>query len=150
MTRGSGAAIRGTTMNTCFISAGILLLIAFPIHLLFGNRDYSRLDPQSNGLELPTLHRIWMMGRCCFHMVSVDLLLSAVFLLLLGTQVIPYNFYLALLVLLLYVGYLGAWLATLYVSRVKPVLYLHLGQWMLFVVAFVLILIGMKEGGLPV
>ncbi len=127
-------------MNGFFISAGIFLFISLLIHMIAGDKEYRELNPGKN----TKLFSIWLMGRGTFQMVSVDLLLSAIFIFLMGTATIPYNHYLSLFVALLYSGYLLFWLITLLVSGARPFHYLRVGQWIIFLIAFVLIILGMK------
>jgi hypothetical protein len=130
-------------MNYYFISAGIFLFISLLIHMIAGDKEYRALNPRKQANESDKMFGYWLMGRGTFQMVSVDLLLTSVFIFLMGINVVPYNNFLSLFIALLYVGYLVFWLFTLFISKVKPTNYLKQGQWMLFLVAFVLILLGL-------
>ncbi len=129
-------------MNYYFIAAGIFLFISFLIHVVAGNKEYAELKPQNHNIQSDRLHGIWLMGRSCFQMASADLLLTAIFIFLMGINLIPYNFYLSLFIALLYLGYLIFWVLTLFVSKAKCTNYLKQGQWMLFLIAFILIVLG--------
>lgn len=129
-------------MNYYFIAAGIFLFLSFLIHVVAGNKEYTELKPQNHNIQSDRLHGIWLMGRGSFQMVSADLLLTAVFIFLIGINLIPFNFYLSLFVAMLYLGYLVSWLLTLFISKAKRANYLRQGQWMLFLIAFILIVLG--------
>lgn len=129
-------------MNYWFISAGTFLFISLLIHMIAGDKDYRHLNPRKHKNENDKTFGFWLMGRGTFQMVSVDLLLTSVTLLLMGINVIPYNFYLSIFIALLYAGYLVFWLLTLCVSKAKSSNYLNQGQWMLFLIAVVLIALG--------
>lgn len=129
-------------MNYWFISAGIFLFTSLLIHMIAGDRDYRHLNPRKQKNEDAKAFGFWLMGRGTFQMVSVDLLLASAALLLMGINVIPYNFYLSFFIALLYAGYLISWLLTLCVSKAKSSSYLNQGQWMLFLITFILIMFG--------
>ena len=90
-------------MNGWFLAAGALLAAAFFVHVFSGNRFYSAARPDT--ATAPSgAYEAWLMGRCGVQMISVDLFLCAAFLLLLGTGVLPRNFALELLLLLVFGG----------------------------------------------
>ncbi len=130
-------------MNYWFISAGIFLFISLLIHMIAGDKEYRKLNPKKLNSESTHLFGFWLMGRGTFQMVSVDLLLTSVFILLMGINIIPYNFQLSLFIALLYAGYLVFWLLTLLASKARPANYLRQGQWVLFLIAFILIVSGL-------
>ncbi len=129
-------------MNYFFISAGIVLFIALLIHMIAGDQEYRKLNPQKQCNETGKAFGYWLMGRGTFQMVSVDLLLSSVFIFLVGIGTIPFNGWLTLFIALLYLGYLVFWLVTLFVSKARPANYLYQGQWVLFLIVFVLVTLG--------
>ena len=91
-------------MNGWFLAAGALLAAAFFVHVFSGNRFYSAARPDA--ATAPSgAYEAWLMGRCGVQMISVDLFLCAAFLLLLGTGVLPRNFALELLLLLVFGGW---------------------------------------------
>ena len=130
-------------MNYYFISAGIFLFISLLIHTIAGDKDYRALNPRKQANESDKMFGYWLMGRGTFQMVSVDLLLTSVFIFLMGINVIPYNEFLSLFIALLYAGYLVFWLLTLFISKAKGTNYLMQGQWILFLIAFILIMLGL-------
>ena len=121
-----------------FLLAGLFLLVAFFIHLVRGTKEYLSIRPSKDSKDFVP----WTMGAGTFQMVTVDLFLTAVFALILGLELIDYNYYLALFITLVYAGYLVLWLATLASLRVKMPLYRSLGQWIIFLVAMVLMVCG--------
>ena len=130
-------------MNYYFISAGIFLFISLLIHMIAGDKEYRELNPRRQANESDKMFGYWLMGRGTFQMVSVDLLLTSVFIFLMGINVVPYNEFLSLFIALLYAGYLVFWLLTLFISKAKRTNYLMQGQWMLFLIAFILIILGL-------
>ena len=72
-------------MNGWFLVAGALLVVAFFVHSVFGNRLYAAARPEHTALRA---YDAWLMGRCGMQMIGADLLLAAVFLLLAGSGVV--------------------------------------------------------------
>ena len=130
-------------MNYYFISAGIFLFISLLIHMIAGDKEYRELNPRKQANESDKMFGYWLMGRGTFQMVSVDLLLTSGFIFLMGINVVPYNYHLSLFITLLYAGYLVFWIFTLFVSKAKSVNFLNQGQWLLFLIAFILIVLGL-------
>jgi len=131
-------------MNYWFIFAAVWIFMSFGVHMIAGDKEYRRLNPRKQSGFGNEKFGYWLMGRGTFQMVSVDLLLTSAALFLLGIDVIPYNRYLALFIALLYGGYLISWLLTLYFSKAKQENYIKQPQWIIFLVALVLILLGLK------
>lgn len=129
-------------MNYWFVSAGAFLFISLLIHMIAGDREYCYMNPKKQKNGDVKMFESWLMGRGTFQMVSVDLLLTSIAIFLMGVNVIPYNYYLSLFIALLYAGYLVFWLLTLCVSKAKSINFLKQGQWVLFLIAFVLIIMG--------
>ncbi len=131
-------------MNYFFVSAGIFLFVSLFIHMVAGDKEYRKLNPRNQSDKSGKMFGYWLMGRGTFRMVSVDLLLTSVFIFLMGVNAIPFNLYLSVFISLLYLGYLVFWLLTLLVSKAGRMNYLNQGQWMLFLIAFVLIVLGIN------
>ena len=68
-------------MNGWFLAAGALLAAAFFVHVFSGNRFYSEARPDA-ATAPSRAYEAWLMGRCGFQMISVDLALAATFVLL--------------------------------------------------------------------
>ena len=127
-------------MNGYFLAAGAVLVVAFFVHVFSGNRFYSAARPDA--AARPGAYEAWLMGRCGVQMISVDLFLAAVFLLLLGTGVLPRNPALELLLLLVFGGWCVFWLVSLLCEKAGGRYYLRLCHWVLFLVLFLLVLAG--------
>ena len=107
-------------MNAWFIAAGVMLAGAFGVHVVAGTRFYAKARPER---ELPgrapedavvaERRAAWMLGRCGFQLISVDLALSAGCFLALGLGLIPRNAVLELFLTLTYAGWGVAWRAVL-------------------------------------
>lgn len=72
-------------MNGYFIAAGTILILTFIVHIIAGNRTYAVLNPQRNNQTSKRLYEVWLLGRLGFQMISIDLFLSMVFTILMGT-----------------------------------------------------------------
>lgn len=129
-------------MNGWFIAAGALLIAAFFVHVVSGNKFYTAASPGRNGND-PKAYEAWLMGRCGVQMITVDLALGAVFLLLLGLGAIPRNFHLELFLLLTYGGWFLLWLVSLGYERATKHQYFRLCHWALFLTVALLIGLGM-------
>ena len=77
------------------------------------------------------------------YMCMAIMFLCAAFLLLLGTGVLPRNFALELLLLLVFGGWCVFWLVSLLCEKAGGRHYLRLCHWALFLVLFGLVLGGM-------
>lgn len=126
-------------MNGCFLLAGALLLVAFVVHSLAGNRTYSAARPDRSASRA---YDAWLMGRCGMQMIGVDLLLAAGFLLAAGGGLIPRCRPLEWFVALIFCGWMAGWLLSLAVERAAGRHYRRLWQWVLFAVVALLVAIG--------
>lgn len=129
-------------MNGWFIAAGALLAAAFFVHVLSGNRFYSLARP---GRGTQGAYEAWLMGRCGFQMIAVDLALGAAFVLLLGFGILPRNPELEIFLFAAYAGWALFWLVSLACEKSEKRLYLRLGHWGLFLVAALLLGLGMRS-----
>ena len=130
-------------MNGYFIAAGTILILTFIVHIIAGNRTYAVLNPQRNNQTSKRLYEVWLLGRLGFQMISIDLFLSMVFTILMGTCIISYNYYLALFITILYGGYCFLWLLTLLYMREPKTIYLRLCHWFVFLIICSLMAIGL-------
>lgn len=122
-------------MNACFVSAGIVLLVAFFVHSFAGNRLFSEARPDRS---VSRAYDAWLMGRCGMQMIGTDLLLAAGFLLSSGFELIPRSRTLELFIWLTYCGWTLGWLLSLAAERADRRHYLRLCQWVLFAAVAVL------------
>lgn len=127
-------------MNGWFIAAGALLVAAFFVHVFLGTRFYALARPAR---EHDDAYAAWLLGSCGVQMITVDLALSAAFLLLLGAGAVPRNFLLELFLLLTYGGWFLLWLLALAREKSASRRYLRLCHWVLFLTVAVLIGLGM-------
>jgi len=121
-----------------FLIAGLIIAVSFVVHLIGGNKEYLSIKPSRDDESF----QYWLLGSCCFQMVSADLLITAAFMLLMGLDIIPYNYHLALFLTVIFAGYLIFWLSTLALNRAMSKYYLRLGQWTLFLSAMLLVIAG--------
>lgn len=129
-------------MNGWFITAGTLLVAAFLVHVIAGTRFYALARPAG---EHSDACEAWLLGRCGFQMISVDLALASLFLLLLGSGAVSRNFLLELFLLLTYGGWFLFWLVALTLEKSAARIYWRLCHWALFLAVVVLIGIGMAN-----
>lgn len=129
-------------MNGWFLAAGTLLLAAFFVHVVAGTRFYALARPAR---EYDDAYEAWLLGHCGFQMITVDLALSAAFLLLSGAGAIPRDFLLELFLLLSYGGWFLLWLVALAREKSAPHRYLRLCHWALFLTVAVLVCAGMLD-----
>ena len=122
-------------MNIPFTVAGSLLLVACAVHTIMGDREYKRLRPDDEKDDRLTN---WLLGRCVYHMASINLLLEGITSILIGFGVIPYSWQLAFFLIALHIGYFVAWLATLLASGARRVEYGKQAQWALFLIVLIL------------
>ena len=101
-------------MNYWVLSAGVVQLVLCGIHFFAGGAEYRRLRPGPARADASKAFDYWLTGHGVFHMVSADLLLGAVFCLLMGAKVMGFHFWLILFIALLYAFYALFWLGTLF------------------------------------
>ncbi len=129
-------------MNYYFIIAAFFLFLLLPVHTIRGTKAINKLNPLQLTPSHQELYRCFLLANSGVQMITIDLLLTAVFLLLTGIGVIPYNFYLVLFIALIYIGYTISWLVPMMLKKVPRFCYFHLPQWILFIIVFILIVIG--------
>lgn len=132
-------------MNYYFIITAFLLFLLLPVHAIRGTEAINKLNPLQLIPPHQELYRCFLLANSGVQMITVDLLLTAVFLLLTGVGLIPYNFYLVLFIALLYISYIVSWLVPMILKKVPAFYYFHLPQWILFIIVFILIVIGMWQ-----
>lgn len=128
-------------MIISLVIANILTVLAFFVHTFAGDKEIRLLEPKE-GPALKLLGR-WVMARCGWHWVSLDLLLASVFLLYVNLNSPEYYPTDLLLMLSVYFGCLAiVWLITVTISRRFPKNYLNLGQWILLLTIALLVFFG--------
>jgi len=129
-------------MNGWYLAAGGVLVAAFFVHIVAGNRFYSaaRPSPRSRAYDA------WLMGRCGMQLVATDLALTALFAWLLGAGAIARNRPLELFLLAAYCGWTLLWLVSLAAEQAERRCYVRLWQWALFLSVALLLGAGMIEG----
>ena len=80
------------------------------IHFFAGGAEYRRLRPGPARADAGKAFDYWLTGHGVFHMVSADLLLGAVFCLLMGAKIMGFHFWLILFIALLHAFYALFWL----------------------------------------
>ena len=115
-------------MNVLALIAGVLSLLAFFVHAIIGDKEYSALKP---GMNAPEKYKeTWVQGRGGWHWVSVDLLGIGILLLLIATNDLISAKAEILLLLSIYFLLCGlAWLGTVLASKNNNKQVLLLGQW---------------------
>lgn len=117
-------------MSISLVIANILTVLAFFVHTFQGDKEIRSLQPK----EVTALNLLgrWVMARCGWHWVSLDLLLASVILCYINFGFSPAIPTVFLLLMSIYFGSLAAvWFITISISRKFPKNYLYLGQWML-------------------
>lgn len=127
-------------MNPYYIIAGALLAVAFVVHLFRGNRTYSAACPATTD---GAAYTAWLLGRCGFSLIAVDLALSALFASLFGWGVISRNRLLEIFLAATYGCWTFGWLATLIAERAAGYFYRRLYHWILFFVVTALLVAGL-------
>lgn len=105
---------------------------AFFIHTFAGDKELQQIKPDSKDV---IAERTWIMSRCGWHWISLDLLLATTALVYFGW--LQDDFQVSARTFLFYGltvyfgGYAIVWLFTIVISPATPKRYLVLGQWML-------------------
>ncbi len=115
-------------MNYIALLAGLLVLLAASVHAVVGGREVGLLKPEGKGKPL----EVWVQTLAGWHWVSVDQILAAVALLVIGGTDWFGNEQVILRLMAVYFGAVGlAWLITvLVVGRQIKGYWFRLGQWM--------------------
>lgn len=120
-------------MNTVLIIANVLVFFTFMIHTFAGDREYQKIEPESDSPE--RLRIFWTMGRGAFHIVSIDFLFASIGLALINfTDYLGESELLLNLLTLYFFGYGIAFLTSLVISRKFDNIYLKMWQWLLMLV----------------
>lgn len=120
-------------MNWLSLIAGVLTLLAFLAHAIMGGREFAHIAPVDASEKAAEVRLQVING---WHWVSTDLLLAGLgFILIAATDLIPNE----RAILLGLSGYFliiaVVWLATTMItSRVRPLVIVRLGQWILSLV----------------
>ena len=114
-------------MNYLALLAGILVLLAASVHAVVGGREFGMLKPEGQGKPL----EVWVQTLAGWHWVSVDQVLAAVALLVMGGTDWLGNESVILRVLAVYFGFAGlTWLITVvWAGRQMSGYWYRLGQW---------------------
>ena len=126
-------------MNYQVTAAGGLVLLALLAHCFIGNKEALSARPApSSPARSPGAERVelsWVQSMCAFQLVTVDLLLLAAGLLVLGvSDGFPGRSTLALFAAAYFALWGTAWLLQLIVLRRAGKDFLLLGQWILWYV----------------
>ncbi len=131
-------------MNIPLLIAGILSLVAFLAHAFVGDQEYRQLKPATGSPA--KLKETWVQVRSGWHWVSVDLLLSAILLLLISlTDYIQAKSEVLFLLSLYFLVTGIVWLITVFVSRNNTKQIFVLGQWIFCFVVSALVYYGRME-----
>jgi hypothetical protein len=122
-------------MNIFLLVANTLLLMAFIAHTFVGDGELTLNKPSNTDMDVQKREK-WIMGRCGWHIVSVDLLFATILLGLINfTNMFAGQASMLLRLLSVYfLGYAVAWLITIVISKPFPQRFLKLGQWLLLLV----------------
>jgi hypothetical protein len=130
-------------MNIPLLAANFLLLLAFVVHTVAGDRELKILEPNAEPGEKFQRTEKWIMARCGWHWVSFDLLMATLGLGLINFTNRLENEKTWLQILGIYfLGYSIVWALTIAISKQFPKNYLKLGQWMLLLLIGLLICFG--------
>lgn len=129
-------------MNGWWLAVGTLLVAAFFVHVVRGNRFYTSARPADRSAAG---YEAWLMGRCGVQMISVDLALAAGFALLLGCGAVPRNALLEGYLLLTFGGWCLFWLVSLACEKASAARYRRLCHWLLFLLLAVLAGFGLRS-----
>lgn len=117
-------------MNTILIIANVLALFTFIVHTFAGDREYQKIEPESDSAD--RFRIFWTMGRGAFHIVSIDFLFATIGLALINfTDYFEETKLLLDLLALYFVGYGIAFLVTLIISKKFSNSYFKMWQWLL-------------------
>ncbi|MDO4631785.1 MAG: hypothetical protein Q4A82_05815 [Corynebacterium sp.] len=133
-----------TISHVLFSIAGVLLLLTFGYHIIWGNAAYAKLRPERNDDEDgDKKFTAWLNGRAVFQMGSIDLLLPAALLILMGFKFMEVNVSLLSALFFWFLGYALFWLLSILFSKGRNKMdYAKQGQWILFLVVAVLVSVG--------
>lgn len=128
-------------MNIQVFIVACITALAFIAHLFSGTRESLSISPLKTGAEgnshdLDSLNKNWIQSMCAFQMISVDLLiLSGLLFVISLTDIVPFERVVILSLSVLYLLWGLAWLIQLLALKAKLKNYLHLGQWMFWLIS---------------
>jgi hypothetical protein len=118
-------------MNYPITVAGAIVSLAFLAHTFVGTREALAARPNGSGsVDAATTERNWVQSLCAFQLVTVDLLVLAILLVILGTtDFLADRREIALILAGFFALWGAAWLLQLVVLRRGRNDYLMLCQW---------------------
>ncbi|MFC4159008.1 hypothetical protein [Chitinimonas lacunae] len=135
-------------MNYSFLTAGVLVALAFLAHTFIGVREALSTRPLRQGQrdsDFMVLERRWVQSLCAFQLVTIDLLALAALLIALSfPSLLPARQSLAQMSLLLLLGWGVIWLIQMAALRRPFKDYLVLGQWILWFICAGLLYQGLQ------
>ncbi|MEE9319555.1 MAG: hypothetical protein V3U76_03835 [Granulosicoccus sp.] len=114
-------------MNIPVVVAACISTLALVAHIFIGTKETAAIAPTDGNKKLE-LH--WKQSMCAFQMLSVDLLLVTIVLFVIGlTDLVSIEPELTLLLSLVFLLWGIVWFIQLLWLKSKPVTYLVLAQW---------------------
>ncbi|HFC91561.1 MAG TPA: hypothetical protein ENJ51_01975 [Leucothrix mucor] len=132
-------------MNWYIFSAGALVIIAFFVHAVVGDKEFRLLRPETEGGNTRE-NDVWIQTRSGWHWVSVDLLLTGIALLLIAsTDIISAKREISFLLFLYYLVTGITWLITVLLNKANNNQILVIGQWIFCFIVSGLTYIGWSQ-----
>ncbi len=129
-------------MNAFLLSANLLCFLAFLAHTFQGDRELQLIHPKTG--DSAKALETWVMVRCGWHWISLDLLLATVALALINfTDYFEQPQLLLQIAAFYFAAYGVVWIITLLISKPFPGRFWRLGQWGLLWLISGLIYFGM-------
>ena len=130
-------------MNGFLMTANILTMLAFLIHAFGGDAEICKIRPRNFGEESEADLQMWVMSRCGWHWISIDLLIASVVMSLINfTSILPQEMFLIKILAFCFSAYAVVWLLGILISPKFQMSFLKLGQWLLLAVIAVLLYLG--------
>lgn len=128
-------------MNTLWVAAGVLSLVAFFAHAFVGGKELTVLKPaEGQGAEAG---QTYIQTRCGWQWVSVDLLFFSILLFIIGvSDYISARQEVSLLICLYFLLCGVVWLTTVVINKTNNKHPLVLGQWIFCFVMSALVYFG--------
>ena len=122
-------------MNIPLLVANIIILLAFFVHVLMGDKALNIIQPLTNSDNYINKQRVWTMARGAFHAVSVDIFCLNILLPVINfTDLIPNENFILKLVSIYLLLWAVVWIVILLLSKHFQNKFFRLGQWILFLI----------------
>jgi hypothetical protein len=120
-------------MNLPLLTANIIIVLAFFIHVWMGDKEFIHIVPHLHANNYEKKREVWTMARGAFHIISIDIFCLNILLPVINfTAIIPNENVILKLVSIYFLLWAVVFLFIILLSEEFKNRFIKLGQWILF------------------